>query len=123
MAPFALYALNQFSSAELCHCQSGHRYGECCQPNDFAEWRSDPVRQLRLALEFTQGLWFNCQTPPRAIWRFILDGTVPDLTQTYRLYREFIQSTERACVFKKRLLLSTASAGLTARSLSWKIAA
>jgi len=123
MAPFALYALNQFGSAEQCHCRSDHRYGECCQPKDFAEWRSDPVRQVRLALEFTQCGWFNSQTPPGEVTQFVLGERAPDIAQTYRLYREFVQFAKRANVFKNRLLRSTASAGLTAHSLPWQIAA
>jgi hypothetical protein len=123
LALFALYALNQFGSNEQCHCRNGCRYGECCQPKDFAEWRMDPVRQVRLALEFTQYRWFNSQRPPREIMQFALGGEPPDLANIYRLYREFIRFTDRAKTFSSRLLLSCDSAGLTAQSAAWKIAA
>jgi hypothetical protein len=123
MAPFALYALNQFGSMEQCHCASGLRYGECCQPKDFVEWRSDPVRQVRLALEFTRCRWFNSQRPPREIIQFALGGNAPALAQTFRMYRELVRFTERAIVFKNGLLCSSASIGLTVQSQLWRMAA
>jgi hypothetical protein len=123
MAPFALYALNQFGSMEQCHCGNARRYGECCQQKDFATWRADPVHQVRLALEFTQCRWFNSQRPPREIMQFVLGGHAPAMERTFRMYKEFVQFTERAKVLKHRLIHSSGRAALTAQSQPWRIAA
>lgn len=123
MAPFALYALNQFGSLEQCHCKSGRRYGECCQSKDFAEWRTAPERQARLALNFTQWGWFNSQRPPREITQFVLGAKAPGLAHIYTLYRELVRFSDRASVWKGRLRCSVASVGLTAQSTAWKLTA
>lgn len=123
MAPFALYALNQFTSVEQCHCANGRPYGGCCQVKDFGEYRADPTRQLRLAFDFTQCRWFNGQSPPPEILKFAMGGTAPDLARTFRLFREVVELAGRADLFKKQLLQSSSPQGLTAAPSPIRLAA
>ncbi len=116
MAPFALYALNQFDSSERCHCQRtlpGQRYGECCQTKDFGEFETDPARQVRIALAFTQGCWFNGQKPPLEIVRFARRGETPNLAEVYGRFNECVSFAGRSSIRKMRLLGATSGAGLT----------
>lgn len=123
MSPFALYALNQFASVEQCHCRSGRRYGECCQPQDYAEFSANPTGQVKIALKFTRGRWFNSQEPPIEVVEFALGQRPADLVIVYRWFKELVRFADRVALFKNRLLGSSGWAGMTEQPLALRIAA
>lgn len=69
--PMPYYRLMEFRDGELCSCDSGSRYGNCCKPHDLAQNFPSVVRQFQ-ALH--QGRGIHDRQPPDPIIRYSQDG-------------------------------------------------
>lgn len=76
VGPNALYRLHEFRDGELCHCDSGARYGECCRPKDEASVARNPEAECLALINFTRGVPLGRQSTPSVVYR-IAHGQFP----------------------------------------------
>jgi hypothetical protein len=79
--PIPYYRLVEFKDDELCSCDSGSRYGNCCKPHDLAHNFLTAMRQFQ-ALHKGRGIHDRC--PPDPITRYSRDGG--DLPRMYDVH-------------------------------------
>lgn len=69
VGPNALYRLHEFSDGELCHCESGARYGACCRPKDEASVARNPEAACLALINFTRGVPLGEQSTPTVVYQ------------------------------------------------------
>lgn len=76
VGPNALYRIHEFRDGELCHCNSGARYGACCRPVDEALVAGNPDAEFLALINFTRGVPLGEQSTPVVVYR-IAHGQFP----------------------------------------------
>lgn len=89
--PMPYYRLVEFKDGELCSCDSGARYGNCCKPCDLTHNFLTAMRQFQ-ALH--QGRGIHDRRPPDLITRYCRDGG--DLPHMFSVHEPL-----RACLSAK----------------------
>lgn len=76
VGPNAVYRLHEFRDGELCHCDSGARYGACCRPIDEDAVAQNADVELLASITFTGGVPLGEQSTPPIVYR-IAHGNFP----------------------------------------------